>query len=693
MLRAFVLCLAIGAYLPPTARAYEYIRDSLEMQSGQTGLACTTCHTSSAGGRGCATPPCLDAFGLDVRPARALDPTGFWSALVSVDSDGNGYPNHLELGDLDGDGRVDGPVLSDVGSDSGDLDECALGMATCPSGLYCGDLVACDPAMRPSYECTTEPSAPTGSPYVDEPWADARSARLGEWMEVDTLLELNPNVPTACGLSAPSAWFHFAGRCDGQLVVEKRAVDGTAVPTGLLGEYDLPPGVCTGTAPVERRCASGDAGLSLIRTSGSLLRVTGRFAGELRFVCAPASRGSCRSAPDPDDPSYEDLPAPGDAVACPALHPSCDYPATVGEGTHLVDAGGGPILCGADGATVLKHTATCDGVLEVSSSFSFFDGSLDQPGAGLEVRSAACPGGERLACDLQPSVDGRFDPWSRPSVTARVEVFSGQELFIYVRGSRQQQETVRIACTPEVSDGHCALCDPRATCQIDPGLGGSLDCTCPDSLVGDGVATSLGGSGCSFPGATPYCLEREPPLICHPDASCALASDGSPQCHCNEGYRGSGFDCVDENECADGTAGCGVNTACINYLGVPARCRCADGFAPREDGDGRLDCVPLCGDGEVGPGEECDDGNLLPDDGCSPRCDVELNYRCFRDQGLLSRCVNTCGDGWIDENEEYFCDRTLNLDDCGCSLPGAGREAPWGVFGLGLGVVWWRRRR
>jgi fibro-slime domain-containing protein len=52
---------------------------------------------------------------------------------------------------------------------------------------------------------------------------------------------------------------------------------------------------------------------------------------------------------------------------------------------------------------------------------------------------------------------------------------------------------------------------------------------------------------------------------------------------------------------------------------------------------------PGCGDGEVNvAGEECDDGNGLPGDGCSGLCLVEPNYTCD-DSGCVSTTV--CGDG------------------------------------------------
>jgi cysteine-rich repeat protein len=36
----------------------------------------------------------------------------------------------------------------------------------------------------------------------------------------------------------------------------------------------------------------------------------------------------------------------------------------------------------------------------------------------------------------------------------------------------------------------------------------------------------------------------------------------------------------------------------------------------------------ICGDGQLDPLEECDDGNLLPGDCCSPLCTFELAGTC-----------------------------------------------------------------
>ena len=59
-------------------------------------------------------------------------------------------------------------------------------------------------------------------------------------------------------------------------------------------------------------------------------------------------------------------------------------------------------------------------------------------------------------------------------------------------------------------------------------------------------------------------------------------------------------------------------------------------------------CCLGCGNGKVGPGEECDDGNRTPGDGCSEDCKIEL-----------------CGNRNIDPDEE--CDDGNKISCDGCS--------------------------
>ncbi len=83
-----------------------------------------------------------------------------------------------------------------------------------------------------------------------------------------------------------------------------------------------------------------------------------------------------------------------------------------------------------------------------------------------------------------------------------------------------------------------------------------------------------------------------------------------------------------------------------------------------------------CGDGALGPGEPCDDGNFDVGDGCDPRCDPEycgdgivsppIGEGCD-DPGCSADCSGPfpCGDDVLDPGEN--CDDGNVVDDDGCS--------------------------
>jgi cysteine-rich repeat protein len=99
---------------------------------------------------------------------------------------------------------------------------------------------------------------------------------------------------------------------------------------------------------------------------------------------------------------------------------------------------------------------------------------------------------------------------------------------------------------------------------------------------------------------------------------------------------------------------------CAGYAGVPS-CEaavCGDGElgageacddGNTADGDGcRSDCtMEICGDGLLDGGEQCDDGNTVDGDGCAADCKVE-----------------SCGDGVLDAGED--CDDGNIVDGDGC---------------------------
>jgi len=93
----------------------------------------------------------------------------------------------------------------------------------------------------------------------------------------------------------------------------------------------------------------------------------------------------------------------------------------------------------------------------------------------------------------------------------------------------------------------------------------------------------------------------------------------------------------------------------------------------RKPDDGKLKCFRdrVCGDGEVGLGEECDDQNTTSGDGCDGRCKVEPGYKCVNEEPR-SLCVLSCGDGMVDPGETCDDQNTDAGDGCDDSC----REEP-----------------
>jgi alpha-tubulin suppressor-like RCC1 family protein len=94
--------------------------------------------------------------------------------------------------------------------------------------------------------------------------------------------------------------------------------------------------------------------------------------------------------------------------------------------------------------------------------------------------------------------------------------------------------------------------------------------------------------------------------------------------------------CVKSSGCAGfATFDSCAPTACPSEYaacGPPALPSCTDGV--QNGTESGIDCggtcsaCPVCGDGWVGIREECDDGEKLPNDGCSADCKIEAGYQC-----------------------------------------------------------------
>lgn len=72
---------------------------------------------------------------------------------------------------------------------------------------------------------------------------------------------------------------------------------------------------------------------------------------------------------------------------------------------------------------------------------------------------------------------------------------------------------------------------------------------------------------------------------------------------------------------------------------------CDDGNLIANDGCNELCQLEYCGDGRLQPSEQCDDGNQLMGDGCDYNCKVELEWSCNTASPTVCTRIGMCGDG------------------------------------------------
>jgi cysteine-rich repeat protein len=172
------------------------------------------------------------------------------------------------------------------------------------------------------------------------------------------------------------------------------------------------------------------------------------------------------------------------------------------------------------------------------------------------------------------------------------------------------------------------------------------------------------------------------------DSNCCVVSAGvqacsngwcpvDHPCHCGDGALELGEECDDGNlSFGDGCNGfCEVETGLCGNQVLDQGEECDDGNFAQFDGcapnclaefslvptcsDSLDECACegdecVCGNGTVQDGEQCDDGNLLNEDGCSSQCLLECG------DGNLS------GDEECDDGNHLFgdgCDETCHLED------------------------------
>ncbi|MFA5070610.1 MAG: DUF4215 domain-containing protein [Patescibacteria group bacterium] len=109
--------------------------------------------------------------------------------------------------------------------------------------------------------------------------------------------------------------------------------------------------------------------------------------------------------------------------------------------------------------------------------------------------------------------------------------------------------------------------------------------------------------------------------------------------------------------------------------------QCDDGNLDNNDGCSATCLIESCGDGIKQTSEACDDGNIADNDGCSATCLIEScgdgiqqtseacdDANSSNNDSCLNSCqLAQCGDGYIEVGVEE-CDDNNNLDNDGCSV-------------------------
>ena len=180
--------------------------------------------------------------------------------------------------------------------------------------------------------------------------------------------------------------------------------------------------------------------------------------------------------------------------------------------------------------------------------------------------------------------------------------------------------------------------------------------TTPRGSVGAGAGTGAGGgSGTTLIGAGG---NASLPEIDGGSGTTSCVCDASdPNANCNKKIPpGCGDGIIEAGEqCDDGNSMPGD--------GCSGTCQIEPNYVCPTPGQPCVSTV-VCGDGVVGPGEGCDDGNSVSSDGCSSICQIEPGYVC-KTPGQLCTRVYLCGDGVVDPNEG--CDDGNSVSSDGCS--------------------------
>jgi cysteine-rich repeat protein len=204
-------------------------------------------------------------------------------------------------------------------------------------------------------------------------------------------------------------------------------------------------------------------------------------------------------------------------------------------------------------------------------------------------------------------------------------------------------------CIGAVTGGdHNLIGDAANACGLTNGVNGNLvgvdPLLDPDGLENNGGPTQtialLPGSPAIDAGDIASCPATDQRGVPRPYG--AACAIGAYERTCGNGQIGPAEECEDGN--TNPSDGCtNACTICGNGVITPPE-QCDDRNLTTGDGCD-ANCTPTrCGNGVVSAGEQCDDRNTTACDGCSPTCQDEPGYQCG--DGVVSMaCGEECDDG------------------------------------------------
>jgi cysteine-rich repeat protein len=218
--------------------------------------------------------------------------------------------------------------------------------------------------------------------------------------------------------------------------------------------------------------------------------------------------------------------------------------------------------------------------------------------------------------------------------------------------------------------------------------------TYPDCPSGACTQFSMSSSACAHgaAGGSPVCGNGHLEDGEQCDDGNTVDGDG---CSANCTTESSGTSCHQDSDCGDMLRkGC-YSGQCLYFCDEPPQ----EGYPPCPSGvctsfsmsssactvGSGYNGAPVCGNGQVETGEQCDDGNTVDGDGCSANCTTEQspsqqcpyqccsscygseipNYSCTGTSNkCCDQCAPVCGNGQVEMSEQ--CDDGNTVDGDGC---------------------------